>query len=101
MTAARDRPIAVTGRDSVIRPGVPIVAWSKPGEGKVDAVDSRDLAVEGLTAGDFQFTGPIGRSPAASAIDRQSLAIPRQSDEPPGVIVSRLPVAIGSMPTAR
>ena len=39
--------------------------------------------------------------PAASAIDRQSLAIPRQSDEPPGIIVSRLPSGLGLVQTAR
>jgi hypothetical protein len=99
--AAGARAITVTGRDSVIRPNVPIVAWSKPGEGKVTPLDSRGLAVEGLTAGDFQFVGPIGASPAASAIDRQSLAIPRQSDEPPGIIVSRLPSGLGLVQTAR
>jgi eukaryotic-like serine/threonine-protein kinase len=95
------RPITVTGRDSVIRPNVPIVAWSKPGAKQVMPVDFRGLVVEGLTAGDFQFVGPIGASPAASAIDRQSLAIPRQSDEPPGIIVSRLTSALGLAQIAR
>jgi eukaryotic-like serine/threonine-protein kinase len=93
--------ITVTGRDSVIRPSVPIVAWSKPGEKQVTPLDARGLVVEGLTAGDFQFVGPIGASPAASAIDRQSLAIPRQSDEPPGIIVSRLTSALGPVQIAR
>jgi hypothetical protein len=98
---AAARPITVTGRDSVIRPSVPIFAWSKSGEGKVTPVDSRGPVVEGLTAGDFQFVGSISSSPAASAIDHQSLAIPRQSDEPPGIIVSRLPSALGVVQTAR
>jgi serine/threonine protein kinase len=98
---ASARPITVTGRDSVIRPSVPIVAWNKSGGGKVMPVESRGLVVEGLAAGDFQFVGPIGASPAASAIDRQSLAIPRQSDEPPGIIVARLPSVLGLAQTAR
>jgi eukaryotic-like serine/threonine-protein kinase len=88
-------PVVVTGRESVIGPNVPIVAWCKPGEAEARPLDSRGLVVEGLAVGDFQFVGPIGGSPAASAIDRQSLAIPRQSDEPPGIIVSRLTSALG------
>jgi hypothetical protein len=90
------RSIIVTGRESVIRPDVPVIAWSKPGEDAARPVDSRGLVVEGLAVGDFQFVGPPGEL-AASAIDRQSLAIPRQSDEPPGIIPQRLASEVRSV----
>jgi eukaryotic-like serine/threonine-protein kinase len=83
------RSIQVTGRDSIIRPEIPIFAWTKPGVGQVKSLDSRSLVIEGLAVGDFQFVGH-GRSPASYAIDCGSLAIPRQSDEPPGIIAERL-----------
>jgi hypothetical protein len=89
----RARPIQITGGESVIRPDIPIVGWSKRDPGTVTPVDSHGLVVEGLAVGDFQFIGPFG-APAASAIDRRSLGIPRQSDEPPGVIVTRLAGAL-------
>jgi hypothetical protein len=91
----RGRPILVTGRESVIVPNVPIVAWSRPGEAEARPFDSRGLVVEGLAVGDFQFVGPPDTAPAASSIDRRSLAIPRQSDEPPGIVSERLASAIG------
>jgi serine/threonine protein kinase len=83
------RSIQVTGRDSIIRPDIPIFAWNKPGERQMKALDSHSLLVEGLSVGDFRFVGQ-GRSPASSAIDGGSLAIPRQSDELPGIIADRL-----------
>ncbi len=98
---ANARAITVSGQESVIRPSVPIVAWSKSSSGNVMLLESRGVVVEGLTAGDFQFVGPIGRTPASSAIDRQSLAIPRQSDEPPGIVAARLPSLLGLAQTAR
>jgi hypothetical protein len=91
----RGRPILVTGRESVIVPNVPIVAWSRPGEAQARPFDSRGLVVEGLAVGDFQFVGPADSAPAASSIDRRSLAIPRQTDEPPGIVSERLVSAIG------
>ena len=84
------RSITITGRESVIRPDVPILAWSKPGQEPATPLDSGGLVIEGLTVGDFRFVGSVGGPAGASAIDRQSLAIPRQSDEPPGIIAARL-----------
>jgi eukaryotic-like serine/threonine-protein kinase len=95
------RPILVTGRESVIGPNVPIVAWSRPGEAEARPFDSRGLVVEGLAVGDFQFVGPADSAPAASSIDRRSLAIPRQSDEPPGIVAERLASATGWCQPAR
>jgi hypothetical protein len=97
----KGRPIQVTGRESVIGPNVPIVAWSRPGEAEARPFDSRGLVVEGLTVGDFQFVGRADSAPAASSIDRRSLAIPRQSDEPPGIAAERLASAIGWSESAR
>jgi serine/threonine protein kinase len=94
-------PVVVTGRESVIGPNVPIVAWSRPGESRVTPLDSRGMAVEGLTVGDFQFLGPPGAAPSDCSIDRRALAIPRQSDEPPGIVAPRLASAIGRSQSAR
>jgi hypothetical protein len=83
------RSIQVTGRDSIIRPDIPILAWNGPGERPMRSLDSRSLVVEGLAVGDFRFVGQ-GTSPLSSTIDRGSLAIPRQSDDPPGIVGDRL-----------
>ncbi len=57
--SGRGRAVLITGADSVIRPEIPIVGWSKPGADSVTAVDARGLSVEGLAVGDFQFVGPM------------------------------------------
>jgi eukaryotic-like serine/threonine-protein kinase len=98
--SGRGRAVLITGSDSVIRPEVPIVGWSKPGTDAVTPVDARGLSVEGLAVGDFQFVAATPAAgadsasslaqAAASAIDLRSLAIPRNSDEPPGFVASRL-----------
>ncbi|HEV3298567.1 MAG TPA: serine/threonine-protein kinase [Planctomycetaceae bacterium] len=95
------RSILVTGRESMIGPNVPIVAWSRPGQAEARPFDSTGLVVEGLAVGDFQFVGPADADPAASSVDRRSLAIPRQSDEPPGIVPERLASAIGRSGSAR
>ncbi len=97
----RGRTVLISGSDSVIRPEIPIVGWSKPGADAVTPVDARGLSVEGLAVGDFQFVAPtppanadpvgsLAQTAAASAIDLRSLAIPRNSDEPPGFVATRL-----------
>jgi eukaryotic-like serine/threonine-protein kinase len=99
--SGRGRAVLITGSDSVIRPEIPIVAWSKPGADAVTPIDTRGLSVEGLAVGDFQFVAPtppagadhfgsLVQTAAASAIDLRSLAIPRNSDEPPGFVAARL-----------
>ena len=99
--SGRGRAVLITGGDSVIRPEIPIVGWSKPGADTVTPLDARGLSVEGLAVGDFQFVatippaiadpaGSLAQTAAASAIDLRSLAIPRNSDEPPGFVAARL-----------
>jgi eukaryotic-like serine/threonine-protein kinase len=90
------RPIVVAGRDSLIDPNVPIVAWCRPGEAAARAIDARTVAVEGLAVGEFRFVGSEQSGPAASAIELGSLTIPRQSDDPPGIVAARLASATGT-----
>jgi serine/threonine protein kinase len=86
------RSILIGGSGSVIRPDVAAVGWSRPGSATVTPLDSRGLVVEGLAVGDFQFVGSdaAAASASASSIDLGSLAIPRNSDEPPGFVAARL-----------
>ncbi len=103
------RPVLITGADSIIRPEIPVLGWSKPGTDTVTAVDARGLAVEGLTVGDFQFIAPLPpaglearhalvQTAAASAIELGSLTIPRNSDEPLGFVAGRLADGLQSIP---
>jgi eukaryotic-like serine/threonine-protein kinase len=95
------RPILISGRESVICPDVSVVAWSKSGEAAARPIDACAVVVEGLAVGEFRFIGPAGASPADSSIDRQSLAVPRQSEEPPGIVASRLASVFGRDQAAR
>jgi hypothetical protein len=89
----RDIPMVVTGRGSVIRTNVPILAWidrTAPGR---SAIELSSSVVEGLAVGEFQFVGKSGPAARESALDGRSLQIPRRSDVPPGIVAERLPFA--------
>jgi len=89
----------VAGGESVITPGVPVVAWRDAAGNRTTPVEMRSDAVEGLAAGEFKFDGPLSRSPRDSTVDRGSLQVPRRSDDPPGIRAEELIAGFG--PSAR
>ena len=82
----------ITGSGSVIRPEIPVVAWSN-GQSAGRSARAFDTVVEGLAVGDFRFAGPSGLSASSSVVVGQSLEIPRCSDVPPGIVPDRLAFA--------
>jgi eukaryotic-like serine/threonine-protein kinase len=89
----RDIPMVVTGRGSVIRTNVPILAWTDRTAPGRSAIELSSAVVEGLAVGEFQFVGKSGPAARESALDGRSLQIPRRSDVPPGIVAERLPFA--------
>jgi eukaryotic-like serine/threonine-protein kinase len=89
----RDIPIVVTGRGSVIRTNVPILAWVDRAAPERSAIELSSAVVEGLAVGEFRFIGNSGLSARDSALDGRSLQIPRRSDVPPGIVAERLSFA--------
>ena len=53
----RDIPMVVTGRGSVIRTNVPILAWVDRAAPDRSAIELSSAVVEGLAVGEFQFIG--------------------------------------------
>jgi hypothetical protein len=94
----RDIPIVVTGRGSVIRTNVPILAWADRAAPERSAIELSSSVVEGLAVGEFQFIGKSSLTARDSALDGRSLQIPRRSDVPPGIVAEQLPFA--PVPTA-
>jgi hypothetical protein len=94
-------PFVVSGGGSVIRPDVPIVAWTKPGAAGRIAAELPNAVVEGLAVGEFQFVGLAGLTARDSAVDRRSLQIPRRSDVPPGIIPESLTIVLPAVPQVR
>ncbi len=86
----RDIPMVVTGRGSVIRTNVPILAWVDRAAPERSAIELSSAVVEGLAVGEFQFIGKSGLAVRDSALDGRSLQIPRRSDVPPGIVADRL-----------
>ena len=94
----RDIPMVVTGRGSVIRTNVPILAWIDRAAPERSAIELSSAVVEGMAVGEFRFIGKSSLSARDSALDGRSLQIPRRSDVPPGIVAERLPLA--PVPTA-
>jgi eukaryotic-like serine/threonine-protein kinase len=88
--AGHDLPFVVTGGGSVIRPDVPVVAWTNPAASGRTATDLPNAVVEGLAVGEFQFLGTSALTARDSAVDGRSLQIPRRSNVPPGIVAERL-----------
>lgn len=87
---------SLTGSDSVIKSNVPILGWSKQGTGRLFPVDAASAPIEGLSAGEFQFVGPAGFDPKNSSLARDSLQIPRESEELPGIVPKGLIANFGA-----
>jgi hypothetical protein len=100
--SSRDLSLIVSGGGSVIRPGVPLVAWTKPGVTGRSTTELANAVVEGLAVGEFEFVGRSVLTVRDSAVERRSLQIPRQSDLPPGIVAENLAgVAPSKQPPAR
>jgi len=70
-----------SGQGSLLTPQIPIACWQSGGQREELPEDS--LAVEGLVASAFEFSGPTGSDPATSQVHRW--LAPLTSDEPPGI----------------
>jgi serine/threonine protein kinase len=96
--SSHDLSLVVSGGGSVIRPDVPIVAWTKPGlPGRISA-ELPNAVVEGLAVGEFQFVGKTGLAARDSTVNRRSLQIPRRSDVPPGIVAESLAIVLPPAP---
>ena len=86
----RDIPMVVTGRGSVIRTNVPILAWVDRAAPERPTIELSSAVVEGLAVGEFRFIGKSGLAVRDSVLDGRSLQVPRRSDVPPGIVADRL-----------
>ena len=62
--SGHDPRFVVTGDGSVIRPDVPIVAWTTPAAPGRTPAEPSNAVVEGLAVGEFQFVGQAGSTAA-------------------------------------
>jgi serine/threonine protein kinase len=86
--------VRMTGEGSVVRPDLEVAAWISTDDGSCTFLESAGIALEGIFAGPFRFTGPPGPAPFdAEVVDCEA---PRRGIEPPGILARALPGARGS-----
>lgn len=74
--------VAVSGEGSMVSANGRFAAWSRAGTGDSEELDVSLMRIEGITAGPFEFAGPVSVQPADAAIVR--FDAPRRAPHPPG-----------------
>ena len=83
------KSLRITGEGSLTRPELELAAWVSTTDGRVTALESSTLEVEGLFAGAFHFSGESAQLPADSEV--HDAEAPRRSSDPPGIRAAALP----------
>ncbi|MBS0260778.1 MAG: serine/threonine protein kinase [Planctomycetes bacterium] len=83
------RWVRLTGESSITRPSLDVAAWVSTLDGSLTPLDSQFLEVEGVTACEFRFAGPVSER-AVDAEVREADA-PRRTAALPGIRASDLP----------
>ncbi len=84
------------GVSSLIPPETSLVKWSAPAEDQLRDVSTDEMLIDGLVAGGFTFVGPPTASIADSVLE--TLDVPRESLDPPGILQERFGVCLGGAP---
>ncbi len=88
--------IVWNGVSSLISPETALLKWTDPVDGQLQDVSTDDMSIDGLVAGGFTFVGPPTSSVADSVLE--TLDVPRESLEPPGILQERFGVCLGGAP---
>lgn len=84
------------GVSSLIPPETALVKWSDPADNQLREVSTDEMSIDGLVAGGFTFVGPPTASLADSVLE--TLDVPRESLDPPGILQERFGVCLGGAP---